>query len=48
MAGARLVHDTLEQEGWEVEIADAQQVRGLAPRRARRRVGQLTSAEPRV
>jgi transposase len=31
MTGARIVHDTLEQEGWEVEIADAQKVKGLAP-----------------
>jgi len=31
MTGARLVHDTLEQEGWNVEIADAQKVKGLAP-----------------
>jgi transposase len=31
MTGARVVHDTLEQEGWEVEIADAQKVKGLAP-----------------
>ena len=31
MTGARLVHDVLEQEGWEVEIADAQKVKGLAP-----------------
>jgi transposase len=31
MTGARLVHDTLEQEGWQVEIADAQKVKGLAP-----------------
>src|ERR687891_2089728 len=31
MTGARLVHDTLEHEGWEVEIADAQRVKGLAP-----------------
>ena len=30
MTGARLVHDTLDQEGWDVEIADAQKV-GLAP-----------------
>ena len=30
MTGARLVHDTLEQEGWSVEIADAQKVKGLA------------------
>jgi transposase len=31
MTGSRLVHDTLEQEGWDVEIADAQKVKGLAP-----------------
>ena len=31
MTGARIVHDTLEGEGWEVEIADAQKVKGLAP-----------------
>ena len=31
MTGAQLVHDTLEQEGWDVEIADAQKVKGLAP-----------------
>jgi|SRR3712207_5436655 len=31
MTGARLVDDTLEQEGWEVEIAEAQKVKGLAP-----------------
>jgi transposase len=31
MTGARLVHDTLEREGWAVEIADAQKVKGLAP-----------------
>jgi transposase len=31
MTGARLVHDTLEQRGWSVEIADAQKVKGLAP-----------------
>ena len=31
MTGARFVHDTLEQEGWSVEIADAQKVKGLAP-----------------
>jgi DNA-binding SARP family transcriptional activator len=30
MTGARLVHDTLEREGWDVEIADAQRVKGLA------------------
>jgi transposase len=31
MTGARFVHDRLERLGWEVEIADAQRVRGLAP-----------------
>jgi len=31
MNGARFVHDTLEQCGWEVEVADAQKVKGLAP-----------------
>src|SRR5215208_4460109 len=31
MTGARIVHDTLESCGWEVEIADAQKVKGLAP-----------------
>ena len=31
MTGARFVHDTLESEGWDVEIADAQKVKGLAP-----------------
>ena len=31
MNGARFVHDTLERFGWEVEIADAQKVRGIAP-----------------
>ena len=31
MTGARIMHDTLEQQGWSVEIADAQKVKGLAP-----------------
>jgi transposase len=31
MTGARFVHDTLEELGWDVEIADAQKVKGLAP-----------------
>jgi transposase len=31
MNGARFVHDTLECCGWEVEVADAQRVKGLAP-----------------
>jgi hypothetical protein len=31
MTGARFVRDTLEELGWEVLIADAQKVKGLAP-----------------
>jgi len=31
MNGARFVHDTLELAGWEVAIADAVKVKGLAP-----------------
>jgi transposase len=31
MTGARFVHDALERYGWDVLIADAQKVKGLAP-----------------
>ena len=31
MTGARFVHDSLERLGWEVDIADAQRAKGLAP-----------------
>ena len=31
MTGARFIHDTLEEHGWEVLVADAQKVNGLAP-----------------
>ena len=31
MTGARFVHDSLERHGWDVLIADAQKVKGLAP-----------------
>jgi len=31
MNGARFVHDELELAGWQVEIADAQKMKGLAP-----------------
>jgi hypothetical protein len=31
MNGARFVHDQLELSGWQVAIADAQKVKGLAP-----------------
>jgi len=31
MTGARFVHDTLEFAGWDVAIADAAKVKGIAP-----------------
>src|SRR3954467_12158721 len=31
MTGARFVHDTLEEFGWDMLVADAQKVKGLAP-----------------
>ena len=31
MNGARFVHDQLEFTGWEVEIAEVQRIKGLAP-----------------
>ena len=31
MNGARFVHDALEEHGWEVLVADARKVKGLAP-----------------
>jgi transposase len=31
MSGARFVHDQLELAGWDVRIADARRVKGLAP-----------------
>ena len=31
MNGARFVHDTLEMAGWDVQIADAAKVKGIAP-----------------
>jgi transposase len=31
MTGARFVHDELERHGWDVEVADAVKVKGLAP-----------------
>src|SRR6266511_410076 len=31
MNGARFVHDQLERAGWQVEVADAQKAKGLAP-----------------
>jgi len=31
MTGARFIHDTLEEHGWEVLVANARKVKGLAP-----------------
>jgi transposase len=31
MTGSRFIHDELERLGWDVEIADAQRVKGVAP-----------------
>jgi len=31
MTGARFIHDQLELAGWDVDVADAQKVKGLAP-----------------
>src|SRR6202163_3889522 len=31
VTGARFVHDTLERSGWDVAIADAAKVKGIAP-----------------
>lgn len=35
MTGARFVHDQLERWGWEVDVADAQRAKALAPWRPR-------------
>jgi hypothetical protein len=52
MNGARFVHDTLEEYGWEVLVADAQKVKGLAPlawqrRASARPAARLLPARPR-
>jgi len=48
MTGARFVHDTLEQLGWDVLIADAQKVKGLAPLSYRDLVPEIWVPDPRV
>jgi hypothetical protein len=51
MNGARFVHDRLELHGWQVEIADAQKVKGLATPvlqdRPHRRLGAVRARPPR-
>src|SRR4051794_33715538 len=44
MNGARFVHDRLEELGWQVEIADAQKAKGLAPLACK--IAQLALAAP--
>jgi transposase len=46
MTGARFVHDTLEQLGWDVRIADAQKVKGLAPLACKTDKSAWTAAHP--
>ena len=46
MTGARFVHDQLEELGWDVLIADAAKVKGLAPWRAGAFLFWSTSPEP--
>jgi transposase len=48
MTGARIVHDTLERQGWSVEIADAQKVKGLAPLACKTDKSACAAAHPRV
>src|ERR671937_104948 len=46
MNGARFVHDRLELAGWQVEIADAQKVKGLAPLALQRPTGSTPGCWP--
>jgi hypothetical protein len=51
MNGARFVHDQLELQGWQVEIADAARVKGLAPLACKsdhRRLGAGRALPPRA
>jgi hypothetical protein len=47
MNGARLVHDELVARGWEVLIADAQKVKGLAPLACKTDKSAWAAAHPR-
>jgi hypothetical protein len=48
MNGARFVHDELVAHGWEVLIADAQRVKGLAPLTRKTDKSAWTVAHPRA
>ena len=46
MNGARFVHDELAGHGWEVLVADAQKVKGLAPLACKTDKSAWTAAHP--
>ena len=46
MNGARFVHDELTAHGWEVLVADAQKVKGLAPLACKTDKSAWTAAHP--
>ena len=46
MNGARFVHDELVRYGWEVLVADAQRVKGLAPLACKTDKSAWTAAHP--
>jgi transposase len=46
MNGARFVHDELVAHGWEVLVADAQKVKGLAPLACKTDKSAWTAAHP--
>jgi hypothetical protein len=48
MTGARFVHDELVRYGWEVLVADAQRVKGLAPLACKTDKSAWTAAHPRA
>ena len=48
MNGARFVYDELTRYGWEVLVADAQRVKGLAPLACKTDKSAWTAAHPRA
>ena len=48
MNGARFVHDELVRYGWEVLVADAQRVKGLAPLACKTDKSAWAAAHPRA
>ncbi|MCP4307407.1 MAG: hypothetical protein GY788_21555 [bacterium] len=41
MNGARFVHDTLDELGWDVEVADAARLKGFGPAAQPRLTGSM-------